>query len=343
MHFDTDGIYTLQYTATDSCGNETIVERTVEVVTYNTTLFTDGTLIINEKSTDRDANIALHGAVTDEYAPFDPNGDTDVKKYIFSSAYDRPWSYKQIHRAEIGSPISPYSTANWFKNLSCGNGIDLTLLDASRVTNMHSMFENCDGVASLDLSHLDTSAVTDMSYMFFGCDRLANLNVSIDTSAVTSMESMFASCDLLTSIDVSNFNTSNVTNMAEMFNGCGGVTNLDLQSFDTKAVRNMREMFQGCLLLETIDLSSFESDSLLFTPSMFNNCHSLRTIYASPQFNLASVTSSNSSNMFTVTTEPTANLVGGAGTAWAYSNPTDKTYAHIDGGTSNPGYFTAKA
>ena len=33
-------------------------------------------------------------------------------------------------------------------------------------------------------------------------------------------------------------------------------------------------------------------------------------------------------------------LVGGAGTAWNASNPTDKTYAHIDGGLSNPGYFS---
>ena len=64
MHFDTDGVYTLLYTAEDSCGNETIEERTVEVISYNTVLFTDGTFIINEKSTDRAANSALHGAVT---------------------------------------------------------------------------------------------------------------------------------------------------------------------------------------------------------------------------------------------------------------------------------------
>ena len=36
------------------------------------------------------------------------------------------------------------------------------------------------------------------------------------------------------------------------------------------------------------------------------------------------------------------NLVGGKGTTWNESNPMDKTYAHIDGGPSNPGYFTAK-
>jgi hypothetical protein len=37
-----------------------------------------------------------------------------------------------------------------------------------------------------------------------------------------------------------------------------------------------------------------------------------------------------------------SSLVGGQGTTWDASNPTDKTYAHIDGGPSNPGYFTAK-
>ena len=32
----------------------------------------------------------------------------------------------------------------------------------------------------------------------------------------------------------------------------------------------------------------------------------------------------------------------GAGTTYNASNPRDKTYAHIDGGQSNPGYFTGK-
>ena len=35
------------------------------------------------------------------------------------------------------------------------------------------------------------------------------------------------------------------------------------------------------------------------------------------------------------------NLVGGAGTRYD-ANHVDKTYARIDGGTSNPGYFTSK-
>ena len=45
----------------------------------------------------------------------------------------------------------------------------------------------------------------------------------------------------------------------------------------------------------------------------------------------------NSNYMFKYCTS----LVGGQGTTYD-ENHVDKTYAHIDGGTSNPGYFTEK-
>ena len=67
---------------------------------------------------------------------------------------------------------------------------------------------------------------------------------------------------------------------------------------------------------------------------MFYNCSNLTTIYAGSNWDTAGVTSSSS--MFANCTS----LVGGQGTAYNDANPKDKTYAHIDGGTSNPGYFT---
>jgi hypothetical protein len=69
---------------------------------------------------------------------------------------------------------------------------------------------------------------------------------------------------------------------------------------------------------------------------MFEGSTNLRTIYVGSGWSTAAVTSST--NMFNNCTS----LVGGQGTTWNSSNPTDKTYAHIDGGTSNPGYFTDK-
>ena len=94
----------------------------------------------------------------------------------------------------------------------------LDLLDTSKVTNMHSMFEDCRELTKLDVSNFDTSNVTDMSWMFYGCSSLTSLDTSnFDTSKVTDMSSMFSECDRLTSFDLSNFNTKNVTNMSYMF------------------------------------------------------------------------------------------------------------------------------
>ena len=115
----------------------------------------------------------------------------------------------------------------------------------------------------------------------------------------------------MTNLDLSHFNTSKVTDMTGMFDGCSGLTSLDLSSFNTSKVTKMIRMFYG------------------------NS--NLRTIYVGDGWSTAAVTVS--SNMFYNCTS----LVGGQGTTWNSSNPMDKTYAHIDGGTSNPGYFTAKA
>lgn len=68
---------------------------------------------------------------------------------------------------------------------------------------------------------------------------------------------------------------------------------------------------------------------------MFYETTNLKTIYTSNKFSTNSVTMST--DMFKEAT----NLVGGSGTKYN-SSYADKTYAHIDGGTSNPGYFTAK-
>ena len=68
---------------------------------------------------------------------------------------------------------------------------------------------------------------------------------------------------------------------------------------------------------------------------MFSDSNKLKTIYSSNKFNTDAVTSNGS--MFSGCTS----LVGGAGTRYD-ANHVDKTYARIDGGTSNPGYFTSK-
>ncbi len=131
-------------------------------------------------------------------------------------------------------------------------------------------------------------------------------------------------------------NTSEVTNMAYMFMLCTSLTSLDVSHFNTSKVTDMNSMFCKCSSLTSLDLSSFNTSKVTKMGWMFSNCSNLRTIYVGSGWSTAAVTSSN--DMFRDCT----NLVGGQGTTYNESNPWDKTYAHIDGGTSNPGYFTAK-
>lgn len=85
--------------------------------------------------------------------------------------------------------------------------------DTSQVTDMDSMFYNCNSLNSVDVGGFDTSQVTDMSDMFRSCVNLMKLNLSkFDTGQVTDMSGMFASCRKLTELDLSNFDTSTTNN-----------------------------------------------------------------------------------------------------------------------------------
>ena len=209
--------------------------------------------------------------------------------------------------------------------------LDVSNFDTSSVTNMGYMFANSKAT-TLDVSNFDTSNVTDMTQMF--CNSQATtLDVSnFITSKVTDMNNMFSGTKA-TTLDVSNFDTSNVTSMGNMFSGSQATT-LDLSSFDTSKVTSMGQMFMSSQAT-TLDLSSFNTSSVTNMISMFNDSTLLTTIYASDKFNTNVVT--NSTDMF----KDCTNLVGGAGTKYN-SSYVDKTYARIDGGTSNPGYFTLK-
>ena len=232
--------------------------------------------------------------------------------------------------------LSHFDTSN-VTNMQCmlcdsqATTIDVSHFDTSNVTNMNSMFWNSKAI-TIDLSHFDTSKVTNMNVMF-GNSQATTIDVShFDTSNVTNMQGMFQHSQA-TIIDVSNFDTSNVTNMQCMFCDSKAAT-LDLSNFDTSNVTNMQGMFWKSQAT-TLDVSHFDTSNVTNMEVMFAYMTNLKTIYASSKFVTTSVTSSTS--MF----EKSTNLVGGAGTKYNKSY-LDKTYARIDGGTSNPGYFTEK-
>ena len=218
--------------------------------------------------------------------------------------------------------------SNMFR-ISQARTLDVSNFNTSNVTNISYMFYGSKAT-TLDVSNFDTSKVTNISYMFYS-SQATTLDVSnFDTSNVTNMSNMFR-YSRATTLDVSNFDTSKVTDMSQMFSESQATT-LDISNFDTSNVTNMRAMFDGSKVT-TLDVSNFDTSNVTNMSGMFGNASNLKTIYASSKFKTDKVT--DSTNMFLNST----NLVGGAGTTYN-SSYVDKTYARIDGGTSNPGYFT---
>lgn len=206
----------------------------------------------------------------------------------------------------------------------------------ARPTSTYKWFSGMPIQVITGLSNLNTENVTNMSFMFSGCSALSSLDVSnFNTAKVTSMWGMFTQCTRLTSLDLSNFNTANVTDMSYMFSQCANLTSLDLSNFNTAKVTSMTYMFYNCSNLTNIDLSNFNTAKVTDMYFMFYNCPQLTTIYAGSGWTTNAVTSSG--GMFSNCTK----LVGGKGTTYN-SSYVDKTRAHIDGGPSNPGYFTDK-
>ena len=187
-----------------------------------------------------------------------------------------------------------------------------------------------DAVTSSLCTYINNKPISSMSNMFV-YSQATSINLSnFNTSKVTNMSNMFSNSQA-TTLDVSNFNTSKVTNMSYMFWNSKS-TMLDVSNFNTSNVTNMSYMFSGSKAT-TLDLNNFDTSKVTNMSYMFSSSTNLKTIYVSNKFNTDKVTSST--YMFYGCTK----LIGGAGTKYN-SSYIDKTYAHIDGGTSSPGYFT---
>ena len=272
------------------------------------------------------------------------------------------WNDATITKVIIEEPIAPTTCKEMFKdcnelltienieNLHTENAtdmssmfgyckkldnLDLTYFDTTNVTSMNSMFLQCNALRELNFINFSTDNVENMASMFYYCKSLTNLNLRMfNTSKVKKMGSLFFECMSLTSIDLTNFNTENVDNMSYMFYDCNKLIQLNLSMFNTNKVTAMSNMFAFCSKLEKLDISSFDTSLVTNMSHMFRNCNKLKTIYANNNFITDNVT--NSEKIFYSSTH----IEGGNGTISGYND--NIKYAHIDGGTSNPGYFTLK-
>ena len=316
------------------CSNLTTIYAgigwTTNAVTTSTAMFRNCTSLVGGNGTTFDANHVdaayahidggpanpgyLSEPVVEAYACYTPS-NTTLTFYYDNQRSRRPGTTYDLN-TEFESP-------GWLNDLydQSTNSLPITrvVFDPSfanaRPTSTLGWFYGMRNLQSITgIQNLNTSEVTDMAYMFIYCESLTSLDLSkFNTANVTDMNFMFWDCDALTTLDLSSFNTANVTNMYGMFTFCESLTSLDLSKFNTANVTDMQYMFYGCESLTTIYAGSGWStdglNSLDYSDGMFYDCTS---------------------------------LVGGMGTTYD-ENYMDAARAHIDGGPSNPGYFTAKS
>ena len=265
---------------------------TVTYYKYSTVLYNDGTLILNEYSYNRESNTTKHGSVTQEYAPMD-----ESNSYVFtldenSGTVNTPWVSEadSIKYVEIGSKMSPTSTAYWFYYTSKMEGGNFSNLDTSGVTNMDSMFGmagyHSDTFILSGLDAWNTSSVINMRGVFGESGykatswSIGNLS-NWDVSNVTTMRAMFGMAGSYSTVwdigSLSNWDVSNVTDMFKMFSGMAASAttfNLDLSNWDTSSVTNMDSMFSDALFFSNtvfnLDLSKWNVSNVTDMDRMFD-------------------------------------------------------------------------
>ena len=120
-----------------------------------------------------------------------------------------------------------------------------------------------------------------------------------------------------------------------MFYGCTNLETLDASNWNTSSLASTWNMFYNCSNLRTIDFGALDTSNVTKTTCMFMKDSKLSKIYVSdnPDFSKAT----RSDGMF----DNCRSLKGYLGTTYN-ANYVDKTRAHIDEGSSNPGYFSIR-
>lgn len=298
----------------------------------------------------------LHGLSSVDFVEIDTTLVTNMRRMFYGCRNLQTLDVSKFKTDKVTDMCAMFAYCTTIEAL------DLSNLDTTKVTDMESMFQTCVSLTYLNVSSFDTSCVKDMNHMFYECKSLSYLNVSnFNTGNVTDMNSMFAFCEHIWTLDVSNFDTANVTNLSHMFEqchavqtlnvsgintakvtdmnhmfyNCNSLPSLDVSRFDTSSVTDMNNMFAFCEQLITLDVSNFDTSKVTNMCRMFYGAWALTTIYVGPNWTTDSVMVDGGAEMF----YDSWHLVGGLGTAYD-GTVKDITYARIDGGPSDPGYFT---
>lgn len=202
-------------------------------------------------------------------------GEFDSSNAASGGEYGHFWQNETGSIQVIAANLAGVTTCErMFRGISRLRSVE-NVVRTQRVTTTASMFAS-SGLNSLEA--FDTGSVTNMNSMFYNCQYLASVPL-LDTRNVVSMEAMFSKSAATT---IPAFNTANVTNMCQMFYDCHDLRTLPL--LNTAKVTNMSSMFYHCIDLQSVPL--FDMSAVEDASYMFRYCWGLATV---PLFDLSNV------------------------------------------------------
>lgn len=195
----------------------------------------------------------------------------------------------------------------------CTSLENVTILEdfnAPLLSDIRYMFVTSGIISINGLKHLIKSSITNMSTLFYNCQSLKEVDLTgCDTSNVTIFTSMFKNCVLLNSIiGINELDTHSVTNFSEMFYLCTSLRYLSIKDWVISSGAVTTGMFSDATIIEL--------NANCFT-SLYGNVDNMfkltgwNTIHLDNLNDVSGVTSSNNlfSNSVSSTPKVTINNV----------------------------------
>ena len=190
--------------------------------------------------------------------------------------------------------------------------------------------------AVIDITMKDALPI-DMSGWFWGFSkmtRIENLGY-LNTSNVGAMNLTFYNCNSLTTIDLRTFDLRKLGYMDFTFANCYKATNIYMPTrYRLENIVSMRQAFMNCMRLTELDLHAFSLKKKVDLQYPFAYANNLTVIYCDEDWSL-NKSIKNGDGVFSNAYA----LTGSQGTKYE-EGKWGIEYAHPDGGTENPGYFT---
>lgn len=250
----------------------------------------------------------FYGCTNTSYA--DMNREFDVRFIDFSYVIDanHMFASSKLEDLLIGSDnnFAPFNIEGLCADCTNLETADISVSSSNVISNISHMFDNCTSLTTVNFNDTfyNSGTKSSVEYLYNNCSSLtsASLNFNLDSTA-RSLSHILNGCTSLTSFS-SSFNTDNIEDFESCFQNCKSLEKINIRNWNFRNAKNISSLFCGCDNLETIELPAGNIGSNIESTSQaFKDCPSLKYIYA-PKYTDWNVSlTSDSTDMFTGSTQ----------------------------------------